>query len=100
MHEYSIVEALLRRGVAVLKKALPPGHWRVAEAESRLGACLAARRKAEEAEPLLVSAFEVLLRERGPRNSRTAAALQRVTAFYEDRGDAAAVAAYRERLSP
>jgi hypothetical protein len=39
-------EDLLRRALAILKEALPAGHWRVAEAERRLGACLARARKA------------------------------------------------------
>ena len=92
------VEELLRQGLAILTQALPAGHWRIAEAESRLGAGLAARDKAAEAEPLLVSGYEGLLRGRGARSGKTVAALERLIAFYEGQGNATAVVAYRAKL--
>jgi hypothetical protein len=88
-------EGLLRQGLAILTKALPAGHWRIAEAKSRLGAGLAARRKAGEAEPLLVEGYEGLLRGRGAQSAKTAAALGRLVAFDEGEGNTAAAAAYR-----
>jgi serine/threonine-protein kinase len=91
-------EELLRQGLAILTKALPAGHWRIAEAESRLGACLGGRRKAVEAEPLLVSGYEGLLRGRGAQSAKTAAALERLVAFYELQGKTATAASYRARL--
>jgi serine/threonine-protein kinase len=91
-------EQHLRRALAILTKALPAGHWRLAEAESRLGACLAERRKRVEAEPLLVGGYEGLLRGRGARNATTVASLQRLVSFYERQGDTTAAALYRARL--
>jgi tetratricopeptide (TPR) repeat protein len=96
-HRGEEAEELLRQGLAVLTKALPAGHWRIAEAQSRLGACLIERREVVEAEPLLVNGYEGLLRAGGARNARTVAALKRLVAFYEGRGDAAAAAAYRAK---
>jgi hypothetical protein len=79
-------------------KALPAGHWRVAEAQSRLGGCLADRGKTAEAEPLLVAGYEGLMRGRGAQNARTAAALGRLVAFYDSQGNATAAADYRARI--
>lgn len=90
-------EELLRQGLATLRKALPAGHWRIAEAESRLGGCLAARHDAVEAGPLLLGGYEGLLRGRGAHSARTEAALGRLVSFYEGQGDAATAAAYRAR---
>jgi eukaryotic-like serine/threonine-protein kinase len=45
-HSGDEAEVFLRQGLAVLTKALPAGHSRIAEAEKRLGDCLAQRRKA------------------------------------------------------
>ena len=91
-------EELLRRGLAILGKALPAGNWRIADAQSRLGDCLAARHKAKEAEPLLVDGYEGLLRGRGAQNPRTVAALQRLVAFYEGLGNTTAAAGYRAKI--
>ena len=91
-------EELLRRGLAILGKALPAGNWRIADAQSRLGACLATRRQAKEAEPLLVDGYEGLLRGRGAQNARTAAALQRLVAFYEGLGNTTTAAGYRAKI--
>ena len=74
------------------------GHWRIAEAQSRLGACLGERRQAREAEPLLVDGYEGLLRGRGARGAKTVDALKRLVAFYEGQGDNAAAAGYRAQL--
>jgi eukaryotic-like serine/threonine-protein kinase len=92
-------EDLLRRALAILTKTLPAGHWRVAEAESWLGGCLAQRRKAALAEPLLVGGYQGLLRGRGAGNARTAAALARLVAFYQGQGQAQAAAAWRSQAS-
>jgi eukaryotic-like serine/threonine-protein kinase len=45
-HAGEEAEDLLRQGLAILTQALPAGHGRIAEAEGRLAACLAERRKA------------------------------------------------------
>jgi hypothetical protein len=100
IHPGQEAEDLLRRGLAILTKALPPGHWRVAEAESRLGDCLSARRKPVEAEPLLVDGYQGLLRGRGARSAKTVAALARLASFYEGQGMAGAAAAYRAKAAP
>jgi hypothetical protein len=92
-------EDLLRRGLAVLEKALPAGNWRIADARSRLGDCLATLHEAKDAEPLLVEGYEGLQRGRGAQNARTVAALERLVRFYEGLGNATAAAAYRSKIA-
>ena len=91
-------EGLVRRGLGILEKALPASSWRIPDARSRLGACLAALHDAKGAEPLLLNGYEGLLRGLGARNSRTAAALQRLVRFYEGVGNTTAAASYRARV--
>ena len=50
----------------LLTLALPPGHWQIAEAESRLGAHLAAHGAPAEAAALLRAAVRTLDATRGP----------------------------------
>ena len=53
-------EPLLRECVAACRERMPPGHWRIAAAQSELGSCLTALRRYEEAEGLLLDSFAVL----------------------------------------
>ncbi len=98
-HPDDEAEEYLRRALGVLSRALPAGHWRIAEVQSRLGVCLTARQKAVEAEPLLVGGYEGLLRGRGAQSAKTVAALERLIAFYDGQGKTATATAYRTKLS-
>ena len=59
-------EPLLREALSLRQNGLPAGHWRTAEAESALGACLARLGRVKEAGELLRKA-EPVLTARGPR---------------------------------
>jgi hypothetical protein len=61
-------------------------RWRLADAESQLGACLAARGRPGEAGPLLSAGHEALARVRGPSHPKTVAACERLSAFRKDQG--------------
>ena len=50
------VAAMMRRAVAVRQRIYPAGNWRIAEAQALLGASLAAERRFDEAEALMVAA--------------------------------------------
>ena len=50
----------LTRAVASIRDALPPGHWRRALYEARLGRCLVALGRLEEAEQALLASWKVL----------------------------------------
>jgi len=61
--------------------ALRPIGRPLADAESQLGACLAARGRLAEAGPLLLAGYEALDRSRGPSHPKTMAACERLDAF-------------------
>jgi serine/threonine-protein kinase len=77
---------LLRQGLTLRRRALPEGHWKVAEAMSMLGDCLSRLGRFEQAEPLLVQGLADLRRVRGEQDRLT-------------RHGSQLVAAHRERLA-
>jgi tetratricopeptide (TPR) repeat protein len=77
-----------------------PGSWRVADAESVLGGCMAGLGRFAEAEPLLLGSYAVLAREQeggGARAARTA--LNRVVGLYTAWGRPDRAAVYRNLSS-
>ena len=86
----------LRRALAILEESLPGDHWNIAETRSLLGASLVRRGRFEEAEPLLISGFELLAGQRGTGHKRTRGALERVVDLYESWGRDEKAAEYRE----
>jgi eukaryotic-like serine/threonine-protein kinase len=87
-------EALLRSALAVRREKLVPGHWQIAVAESALGALLSQRR-VQEAEPLLMNAYEVLRNARGESDPDTRIALSSLIEHYERMGKHELAAAHR-----
>ena len=53
-------EMVFRECVEIRQLSFPKGHYRIADAQSRLGECLVALRRYEDAEPFLLAAYEVL----------------------------------------
>jgi serine/threonine-protein kinase len=90
-------ERHLREAVALRRAILPPGHWLIANTESLLGECLAARGRHGEAERLLTASYERLLADRGPDHERTRDARVRLAQFYRARGRPADAAQYDAR---
>jgi eukaryotic-like serine/threonine-protein kinase len=79
--------ALLRASVATLDETLPEGNrWRAEIARSQLGAALAARGDAADAEPLLLRGYTALLEMQGPDDSTTREARGYLHRFYTARG--------------
>jgi len=78
-------EPLAREALAILQKATP-ASWRVADAESVLGGCLAVQGRFEEAEPLLVGAYEALAKDPADGSRRVGEARSRVAALYKSWG--------------
>jgi tetratricopeptide (TPR) repeat protein len=83
-------EGLLRQCVKVREKVLPPGTWTIYSARSLLGEALAAQKKFDEAEPLLVSACDDLQKNEVAPPIRKKEAIERVIRLYESWGVAAA----------
>jgi eukaryotic-like serine/threonine-protein kinase len=75
-------EPLAREALAIFREETP-NSWRIADAESVLGGCLAAQGHFAEAEPLLVGAYETLAKDPGDGNRRAGEALSRVVLFYK-----------------
>jgi hypothetical protein len=76
-------EPLLRHALVGVRTALPPQHWRAGYAEVLLGACLASRRQFTEAEPLLLSGYQILHEKRGDDREETRYAVTRLVMLYE-----------------
>lgn len=89
-------EPLAREAVAIFRQATPDS-WRVADAESVLGGCLAAQKRYAEAEPMLVRAYEALAKDQGDGSRRAGEALDRVVVLYKAWGKPERAAEYAVR---
>jgi len=90
---------LLHEGLEIRRQTLPADHWLTANAESVLGDCLAALRRYNEAEPLLVKSYSILKAKRGEEDKSTQQALNRIINLYQAWGKPDKAAPYRARLS-
>ncbi|MCH8806590.1 MAG: serine/threonine protein kinase [Planctomycetes bacterium] len=71
-----------RRALALRRERLPAGHWKTANTQLGLGSCLVGLGRFEEAEALLVEAYEKMRVALGTRHGRTTGALQKVIELY------------------
>jgi tetratricopeptide (TPR) repeat protein len=76
-------EPLLREGLKIRRNVLPKGHWAVAHAESRLGGCLVALTRYAEAEPLMLTSYEALLKDEQVQPRVLREAHERLVKLYE-----------------
>jgi tetratricopeptide (TPR) repeat protein len=91
------------RELAAARERAAAGSWQAAEAQSRLGGCLAALGRRDEAEPLLLATYERLAAAKGipaAQAYRPEEALRRVIALYEAWGKPDEAAKWRARLPP
>ena len=91
-------EPLLREGVEHWRKMLPTGHWRIAQAESTLAACLIKLQHLDEAERMLLQDFDILQNKRGIQGVETQRALKHLVELYEIRNKPETVAKYQALL--
>lgn len=80
---YADAAKLFREEIAALLEQSPGGHWHVADARSRLGACLTAMGQFEEAESLLLESFAELKDTFGERDETTNEARKRIADLYK-----------------
>lgn len=92
---FAEAEPFLRSLLTVQKNMQPAGHWRIGEASSRLGECLAGEGRFEEAEPLLRDGFEQMQKHPQSPPQRTKEALERLISLYEAWNRPEKVAEYR-----
>lgn len=98
-------EGAAREAAAVFRKAEDPDPLKIADAESVLGGALAAQRRFEEAEPLLVHSYPVLAKDQETGDKRASEALKRTTDLYiawgkPERAAELQAAAARQTASP
>jgi serine/threonine-protein kinase len=87
-------EATIREALAIFRKK-QPDSWRTADAESVLGSCLAAQRRFQEAEPLLVRSYTALKQDEGDGAKQASVARQRIIDLYTAWGRPDRAAAYQ-----
>jgi tetratricopeptide (TPR) repeat protein len=75
-------EPLAREALAVFTATQPAGSWRIADAESVVGACLTGRRRFDEAEPLLLDGYQRLAQARDEGRQHAREALDRLVHLY------------------
>jgi serine/threonine protein kinase/tetratricopeptide (TPR) repeat protein len=90
-------EILLHEGLDICRRAYPAGHWATADATSRLGECLAARRDYSGAEQPLLSSYRALQATPGTPPARLEQALDRVINLYEASGQPEKAASWRAK---
>jgi eukaryotic-like serine/threonine-protein kinase len=76
-------ETCFRRALDIRRRVHPPGHWRIAEASSRLGESLARARRFAEAESLLRDAYAWLQTAKGAPPAEARATRTRLVTLYE-----------------
>jgi hypothetical protein len=81
--------------LAVRQRILADGHWQIGQAQSLLGAALLARRRASEAEPLMLAADAALKPVPGVQDRERLANRARLVALYLQSGRSKDAAAYR-----
>ncbi len=65
MKELPSARVLIERGYSILSQHEPPGHWRLARADTLLAGLFAARERPDLAQSCLVDAISILSRVRG-----------------------------------
>jgi hypothetical protein len=93
-------EVCLRECMDIRSASLPAGHWQLGQARSRLGASLLMTGRYEEAEPLLLTGFEILSAKKGLRDSSTVRTLKWLVDLYDSTGRPELAEEYRAQLPP
>ncbi|MFQ5805109.1 MAG: tetratricopeptide repeat protein [Phycisphaerae bacterium] len=100
MEEANFAEAepLLRGCLAMRQKALPDGHWLVADTMFLLGGAVAGQGKFAEAERLLLDGYAGIKDSPQVPEDRKRRALERIVELYRSWGKPGQAAAWREKL--
>lgn len=93
--DLAAAERDLRESLTLRTKALPAGHWLLATGASLLGESLTRARRFGEAEDLLRSSYDALVKAFGNADERTRLAASRLVALYEASGRPERAAEYR-----
>jgi serine/threonine-protein kinase len=91
-------EGYAQEALTILQHADPPIPWRIADAESLLGACLTDLGRYAEAEPLLTKGYAVLVKDKEDGAKRAPDALKRLINLYTAWGKPEKAAEYQAKL--
>ncbi len=91
-------EELMRGCLAIRQKALPEGHWLIADTVSQLGGAISGAGKFAQAEPLLLEGYAAMRENRRVPADRKRQAIERIIQLYESWGKADQASEWRRRL--
>ena len=91
---YAEAEAIFRDMLVLRRKGFGDEHRLTSEIKSDLGATLMAMDQDQEAEALLLDAFQKFMDDRGEDDARTQRAARRLSELYTKSGDSAAAERY------
>ncbi len=92
-------ESLIRQCIAIREKSLNADDWKLANARSHLGRCLAKQAKFAEAEVLLLQGYDDLTKAKDTPPKRVGEALAPIVQLYEAWGRPAEAEAWRQRAN-
>jgi tetratricopeptide (TPR) repeat protein len=88
-------EKPLREALAIQRQSLVPDCWVTAQTESELAGVLTELKNYDEAEPMLLAAYQTLEQSSSAPPAYIKDARKRIVDFYEKRGDSAKAARWR-----
>lgn len=92
-------EPLLRECLAIRVAQFPEGDWRIANAQSALGACLTQLRRFDESERLLIASYQALASHGEASHYHEKQACERLVKLYDAWQQTEQAATWRERLA-
>lgn len=91
---------LIERSLDILERKLPAGHWAIGGFRGNKGRCLAVLGRFEEAERLLLGAYEEVRGALGDEHKETYSVLRKIVDLYDRWNRPAQAAEYRAKLPP
>lgn len=96
--DYASARESYQKALAMYEQTLPPGHWRTAVIKSELGDCLKHLGSPDQAERRLTAGYRTLRQDLGLKHPETQHAIERLTHYYADRGNAEQASRFRNML--
>jgi serine/threonine protein kinase len=90
----------LREALAIRRQSLVPDCWLTAQTASELAGVLMELKTDDEAEPMLLAAYQTLEQSSCAPPACALDARKRIVVLYEKRGDSAKAAVWRSRIKP
>ena len=94
---FADAEPIHREAVTRAKRGMPEGHWYISVFQLNHAKCLIKLDRLEEAESMLVEAYEAMTTSLGSEHDRTKAAAAALVEIFESRIDSQGVALWKKR---